>query len=332
MKGIHRIIVQNKRLRYDFVVRRNLTVIRGDSATGKTTLIDMIQEFIDNGNASNIELSSDKKCFVLQGATWKGQLTEIRDSIVFIDEGNSFVLSDEFAEVIRNTDNYYVIVTREGLPNLPYSVEEIYGIRLSGRYGGLKQQYNEFYRIYGEDSPGQDIRPDIVITEDSNSGYQFFAGASGSDGPVTVSAEGKSNLLKKSKQYGDKECVLLIADGAAFGPEMGQVMEYMKDHPNIRLYVPESFEWLILSSGVLKDAEVQDILSAPAAHIESKDYFSWEQYFTSLLTEKSKGTYLQYTKSRINPAYLAGTVKEAILSRMDRISFMAKASSGEDEA
>ena len=147
MKGIHRIIIQNKRLRYDFEVRRNLTVIQGDSATGKTTLIDMIQEYIDNGNASSIELLSDKKCFVLQGITWKGQLTEIQDSIVFIDEGNLFVSSDEFAEAIQKTDNYYVIVTREGLSNLPYSVEEIYGIRLSGRYGGLKQQYNEFYRI-----------------------------------------------------------------------------------------------------------------------------------------------------------------------------------------
>lgn len=193
MKGIHRIIIQNKRLRYDFEVRRNLTIIRGDSATGKTTLIDMIQEYIDNGDASNIEFSSDKKCFVLQGTTWKGQLTEINDSIVFIDEGNPFVLTDDFAEVIRNTDNYYVIVTREGLPNLPYSVEEIYGIRLSGRYGGLKQQYNEFYRIYGKDSPETKIQPDIVITEDSNSGFQFFEKVCGSEGPVTVSAEGKSN-------------------------------------------------------------------------------------------------------------------------------------------
>ena len=323
MKGIHRIIIQNKRLRYDFEVRRNLTVIQGDSATGKTTLIDMIQEYIDNGNASSIELLSDKKCFVLQGITWKGQLTEIQDSIVFIDEGNLFVSSDEFAEAIQKTDNYYVIVTREGLSNLPYSVEEIYGIRLSGRYGGLKQQYNEFYRIYGDSNSEDEIHPDIVITEDSNSGYQFFSNVCGEDGPKTVSAEGKSNLLKKVKQYGEKECVLLIADGAAFGPEMGRVMEYMKVHANIRLYVPESFEWLILSSGVLKDAEIQDILGDPSAYIESKNYFSWERYFTSLLTERSRNTYLQYSKSKINHAYLVGNVRESILSRMEHIKFMS---------
>lgn len=33
MRGTHRIIVQNKRIRYDFEIRRNITIIRGDSAT-----------------------------------------------------------------------------------------------------------------------------------------------------------------------------------------------------------------------------------------------------------------------------------------------------------
>ena len=69
MKGIHRVFIQNKRIRYDFELRRNLTVLRGDSATGKTTLIEMIQEFINNGEDSSIELRCDKSCYVLEGAT-----------------------------------------------------------------------------------------------------------------------------------------------------------------------------------------------------------------------------------------------------------------------
>ena len=43
MRGKHRVIVSTKRLKYDFELRRNLTIIRGDSATGKTILVDMIQ-------------------------------------------------------------------------------------------------------------------------------------------------------------------------------------------------------------------------------------------------------------------------------------------------
>lgn len=155
MKGIHRILVYNKRIRYDFEIRRNLTVIRGDSATGKTTLVEMIQEYYENGSASGVHLQCDKICQILSGKNWAINLNNMKDSIIFIDEGNDFIFSNDFASAIQNTDNYYIIVTREGIPSLPYSVEEIYGIRDSGKYGTLKQTYNEFYHLYQlTDSPG----------------------------------------------------------------------------------------------------------------------------------------------------------------------------------
>ncbi len=41
--------------------------------------------------------------------------------------------SEEFAEAVKGSDNYYVLITREKLSNLPYSITEIYGIRTSGK-------------------------------------------------------------------------------------------------------------------------------------------------------------------------------------------------------
>lgn len=111
MRGTHNVIVQNKRIRYDFDIRRNLTIIQGDSATGKTTLIDMIQEYYENGSVSGIDLRSDKECVILSGRKWENDLKVIQDSIVFIDEGNEFVFTDEFAAIIKNTDNYYAMLT-----------------------------------------------------------------------------------------------------------------------------------------------------------------------------------------------------------------------------
>lgn len=322
MKGIHKVQIQNKRIRYEFELRRNLTVIRGDSATGKTTLIEMVQEYINNGEDSSIQLICDKACFVLEGATWKGQLSEMHDSIVFIDEGNSFVYTREFSGEIQKTDNYYVIASREGLPTLPYSVTEIYGIRTSGKYGGLKQHYHEFYRIYGEGSMGEEIHPDTVVTEDANSGYQFFDGICSDSEIVCVSSEGKAKVLQKVREHSADGRVLLIADGAAFGPEIDRVMKFLKAHKDISLYLPESFEWLILSANPMKDPEIQSILEEPSEYIESKAYFSWERFFTRLLTDRTQGTWLQYSKSRINPAYLKGTVRDAILAEMPTIHLM----------
>ena len=78
------------------------------------------------------------------------QLRAVHSSLVFIDEGNRFTASEDFARAIRGTDNYYVIVTRESLPNLPYSVTEIYGIHSSGKYAYPEPVYHQMYRIYGE--------------------------------------------------------------------------------------------------------------------------------------------------------------------------------------
>ena len=77
MIGKHRIIVSTKRLKYDFELCRNLTIIQGDSATGKTTLVDMIRDFVNNPSGTPVDLSSDKTCYVLEGALWKEQLAGI---------------------------------------------------------------------------------------------------------------------------------------------------------------------------------------------------------------------------------------------------------------
>lgn len=317
MKGIHKVVVGTKYLKYEFELRRNLTIIRGDSATGKTTLVDMIRTHMNDGESGPVTLNCDKRCYVVEGNLWKGQLDNIQDGIVFIDEGNEFVKTKDFARAIQQTDNYYVIVTREGLPALPYSVEEVYGIRTSGKYGTLKRSYHSFYRIY-PDSTTEKIKPEKILTEDSNSGYQFFDAVCTEHHMQCDTANGKSNVFSYLKVHKDEK-ILVIADGAAFGPEMDRVLQLVQTRKNLALYLPESFEWLILSSGILKDAETTQILQTPSNYIDSKKYFSWERYFTELLTEKTSRTYLNYTKKTLNEAYLNDGTKNAILRQMGKL-------------
>jgi hypothetical protein len=305
LKGKHLITIGNNVLRYKFEIRRNITIIKGDSATGKTTLVDMVREHYENGKQSGIDLQCDKTCVVLEGRRWKILLEDIHDSIVFIDEGNSFITTDEFSSALKESDNYYVIVTRESLPNLPYSVEEIYGIKNSGKYGILQQTYQEFYRIYGDATYNIQFNPDIIVVEDSNAGYEFFESLRKDRNWEAVSAEGKSNIYKVLKKYDDDKKVLVIADGAAFGSEMDRVMKIVNSTVGKMVFLPESFEWLILKSDIIKDKEVETILEEPTDFIESQDYMSWERYFSALLIEKTKDSYLHYTKSSLNDVYKA---------------------------
>lgn len=60
MKGSFSISVQNNTVKYAFSLKRNITIIQGDSATGKTTLVDLIREYEQNGTDSGISLSCEK--------------------------------------------------------------------------------------------------------------------------------------------------------------------------------------------------------------------------------------------------------------------------------
>lgn len=321
MKGIHHITVYNATVKYEFDIKRNITIIKGDSATGKTTLVEMIGEYYESGISSGVTLVCDKQCRVLAGRDWSTLLPAIKDSIVFIDEDNDFLPTREFAEAVRESDNYYVIVTREGLVNLPYSVEEIYGIRSSGKYAGLKQTYHEFYHIFGDHVPNELFIPDTVIVEDSNSGFDFFNGLSENKDYSVISAGGKSNIFKETFIRKDS-AVVIIADGAAFGAEMDRVMKLVSGRKNIVLFLPESFEWLILNSDLLQSSEVSDILKSPSDHIESSEYFSWERFFTHLLIEKTQDTYLKYAKRKLNDAYLNDAAAKKIIKTIPDIELM----------
>ena len=314
MKGKYSVFVQNNRLRYEFTISRNITIIRGDSATGKTTLLDLLNAYDRDGDSSGVLVKCEVPCVVIGGQRWEENLQFIHNSIVFIDECNRFIKSEDFAVRVKESDNYFVIVTRDDLPNLPYSVKEIYGIRESGKYAGLKQVYNEFYCLYGEVADAELAQESLVIAEDSNAGFEFFSGLC-DEQIECISANGKSNVFKALQEHRE-ERVLVIADGAAFGCEMEKVMQLIKIGRRIVLYLPESFEWLILNAGIFDDSELKAILNAPSEYVDSKEFFSWERFFTDLLVKKSRGTYLQYNKRSLNKAYLQEKIKNKIVDNM----------------
>ena len=168
MKGSYHIIVQNNRIKFEFDIRRNITIIRGDSATGKTTLMELIETYDRLGEESGISISCSRKCKTLNNSNWEDVISNNNESIIFIDEDTKVIKTQDFAEKIKNSDNYYVIITRENLPNLPYSVQEIYGIHTTGKYSDVRQTYNSFYRLYQIDSDDVGNKAEIMLIEDSN--------------------------------------------------------------------------------------------------------------------------------------------------------------------
>jgi hypothetical protein len=100
--------------------------------------------------------------------------------------------------------------------------------------------------------------------------------------------------------------IIVIADGAAFGSEMNNVYSYYQEYyDSTTLYLPESFEWIILKSGIVPDKKISTILKHPWSYILSEEFKSWELFFTDLLIKTTAGTKLQYSKQKLAKAYLA---------------------------
>lgn len=151
MLGKYEIEVYNNRVHYFLTIKRNITILKGNSATGKTELIRLVSEYEANGASSGITLSCDVKCRVLTAADWELRLKAMKKSIIFIDETAAFIHTKRFAELVKGSDNYFVIVSRDDLSQLPYSIDEIYGLRDATdiqKYKTYRRIYNEMYKIY----------------------------------------------------------------------------------------------------------------------------------------------------------------------------------------
>lgn len=229
MKGKIKIVVSTKRLRYELNLRRNITIIQGDSASGKTTLIQILSDYLSGRTGPGTEVVCNRKCAVLSGDMENAliQLRLLSNAVVFVDEQEKFLHTKAFARAVLTSDCYFVLITRDGLNMLPYSVNEIYYLK--------------------------------------NSGY---------------------------------------VDGAAFGADMQSAMHAIEVNPGSYVWAPESFEYLILHSGIIQAEGIHNLLANPADFIESSEYSSWERFFTQLLEDLTRNSIYAYNKKKLNPNYL----------------------------
>lgn len=316
MKGSYLITVGTNKVKYRFQINRNITILKGNSATGKTSLINLIAEHSRFGEKSGVNLSSDKKCLVLDTENWEKIVSEEKECICFADEDNEFLKTKEFARLAQKSDNYYVLAIRDNLENLPYSVDEVYELKnVTKGYGKIKRMYTCFHRMYeSKVAQNLDIVPDVVICEDSKAGYDFFKTYFTKYGIKCITSKGKSNFPSEILKTNEKDTVLIIGDGAAFGSEMDKVLKLERSR-RLLIFLPESFEWMILSSGIVQHNDLKKILEETSDYVESEKYFSWEQFFTATLIEMTKGSYLKYNKDKINEVYLQEKNSSAIADK-----------------
>lgn len=158
------ISIKSKRLEYEFEIKEKVTFILGDSATGKTKMVSLINNLNNPSvkiNVSNgfdlISISESEFSRFIKHANRRIQennyssLKEywadkdnfpIVNSVIVIDDEN-FVESNEFATFV-NADkyNYYIIINRTQISKISYSVYEVYTLKTNGKSHWLERKYN----------------------------------------------------------------------------------------------------------------------------------------------------------------------------------------------
>lgn len=316
MKGSYKVKVSRRRsTTFEFTVRRNITIVRGDSGTGKTTLYDMVADHTRLGERSGVTVQCERPCIALTDIDWRNQLARTSNSIVFIDEGLEELPTEEFANAVNGSSNYYVIFTRCELPHLPYSVNEVYRIKTSGKFHALvpiyKEQEGHRYSL-SRAKANKDFA--YLLTEDSRSGLQFFEARFHGGELACESSHGNGNIMRWLDDH-KGETVFVIADGAAFGPYAERVLMFQREHPHeVVVCLPESFEWLLLASGVVKMEGLAEILSGPENYVLSEKFESWEQFFTAALRKATDGGTLSYKKGKLADGFMAPANADKVMA------------------
>ena len=297
MLGKYYINIRNKRLAYNLEFKRSVTIIRGNSGIGKSMFIKMLKDYIDLGKVSNIKVNTNiSKLFVLSSNRDCETVVNdnLQDYIFFADENISDVKSKYFVDYLKSSGSWLVYVTRsESTEYLQYSIDEIYSLKSSN-----KGTYflNTFYKIYNDET--KNIVPDIVITEDSKSGFDIISHILNCNVDTST---GKDNMVNKIKEYKAKgfKNIYIIVDGAAYG---NQIAKTLVEGLNCNIYISakESFEYLVLGYKYFSKFLTSE-LTDTYNFADSKLYFTWEQYYTKLLSDLCLNNYnCTYSKESWN--------------------------------
>lgn len=287
--------VKSPFINYEIEFNRKVTIIQGDSGTGKSKILEAIKRLRKMKSASIYTTNGNKVVMLKDYMDWEGEINNSKNVVFLIDEDCEFIRSNSFARSVHNSLNYFIIISRDPINGLNYSYDEIYELKTSGKYNKTVRKYNlEKFNDLSEDCQ-------VVLVEDSGSGYEFYRYHL----PMEVfSIEGKSKMAEAVRRQLSKNNVIkigIIVDGAAFGSEMGNIKALEEDHKDVDFdwFLPESTEGFIVKNDILNFRSFTDKLSD-----KDEIYYSGaEIMYYKLLRENTVGTPALYSKEFINSCY-----------------------------
>lgn len=213
----------NRDCHYQINIDKRLSLITGDSATGKSNLVAQISR----KSATQIICNMDVIVFVT-----KMKIIGYSNTCFICDLDMIESITDikTILSVQAEKDNiYFILLGRSFIKSLPLSIDAIYDFKTVRGITENVQRYSLEMEYIIRD------RVDCFITEDSKSGYEFIKQCESK----TESLNGASNYIKVL----DRNCLLFL-DSLGFG---GYIVEFLSrvKRKNIQYILWPSFEYFL---------------------------------------------------------------------------------------
>lgn len=291
--------LKSKRINYNLEFSHRINIVRGDSASGKSAFIRLL----DSRKDSNIQITSNYKLLHITPEF----LQFVRDSgnsfsseYVYIMDEIDIAGNKDMIKLISHSSYKFILMIRESnLNNLPYGIDQIYEIYRSGKYNLSRKMYND--QNINKNVNFRNIK--VIMTEDSHSGYEFYKNLKNFN---VISAGGNSNINGKIKIN-----QIVVVDSIGFGPYIDNYINIAYNKNNFLLF-PKSFEWLILTSGLFRMGDDE---------LENK-YLNYlnltqEKFYEAALKESCQNINIWYNKSKLNSYFLEDIQYNKIIQRLE---------------
>lgn len=271
-------------------LRNKITILRGDSATGKTKLVELITAIDSLGRTDIIESSRD---IIPLGPKNTGPFLD--NKIYITDEVNSST-SVDFARNIKECNSNFIIINRDSLYSLNYGAFDIYDmVKLKGKITAFKRYENiENKNIFNKNAQN--------LIEDSKSGYQFYEAILRNVKSTNGAANIVNNIVNSVTQN-------IILDEYSIGPFIDPIEEISRKN-GIGLVFQGSFEDLLNKS----------LFSVKETEYTLKNVSGLEQSAELKCKNNFSEIFKSYNKSKLNNWILEKPQKEIILEKLQEIN------------
>ena len=321
VKGKYHVTVSTNKVHFSLTLERSITILKGESATGKTTLIKILtQSQLRTVQSINQSVVPHRELRVLfENDDWDYILGKNKDMIIFVDEDVSYAFNHTFLEMVKNSGSYIVIISRrKPLVGMNFAISSILQLKKTHKNGEIT--FNKSYPIYENESDM--IGESIIITEDSKGGFDIISNAFKQK---VIGAGGNTKVYEVTIK-GLKEAIQVncIVDSSAFGAYIDQLITLCEDY-DVVVFAPESMEFLLLGLPIFERV-LKDELDRTWAYCESSKYISWEPYYTDLLNEKLAevfiGKQVTYTKSSVPKVFFQQSNLEKVKLSLKKYKIM----------